>query len=549
MQNWPLRTSRLIEHAQRYHAGREVVGRDDSGRTYRTDWASIGRRSRALADGLQRWGIREGDRCGSLAWNSSRHIECWYGVSGIGAIMHTVNPRLSDEQISYIIDKAGDRLLFVDACLLPLLERILPRVSCVQAVIVLGEHDLMPGSACPCLCYEDFLAQGDPEFCWPQLGEELPAGLCFTSGTTGKPKGALYTHRSTVLHAMAVSQVDVFALGGRSVVLPIVPMYHANGWGIPHAAAATGAKLVLNGRFFDAATLLELILGEAVTIAAAVPTVWLSLLEHLQSTGNTTGALRRIVSGGSALPAAVLDAFEKQFGVEVMHAWGMTEMSPLGTACALPGWGLELTEENRRATLLKQGRPVFGVELALLGSDGKQLPHDGESAGRVIVRGPWVIDSYYGSVETQSDVPPGWFDTGDIASVDRLGYMRILDRAKDIIKSGGEWISSLELEQSAESVPGIRQAAAVAIADERWGERPVLFVVAAPHTVIDPVSMRTQLSKWLARWSLPDHIIVIDQMPLASTGKIDKAALRTLACSLAKSLVRAAAAREGHSVK
>lgn len=540
MQNWPLLTSRLIEHAQRYHSGREIVGRDGSGRTYRTDWATIGRRSRALADGLRRWGIREGDRCGSLAWNSSRHIECWYGVSGIGAIMHTVNPRLSDEQISYIIEKAGDRLLFVDACLLPLVERILPRVPCVQAVIVLEEHDPMPESACRHIPYEDFLTQGDPQFGWPQLSEELPAGLCFTSGTTGKPKGALYTHRSTVLHAMAVSQMDVFAIGGRSVVLPIVPMYHANAWGIPHAAAAMGAKLVLNGRFFDAATLLDLILTENVTFAAGVPTVWLGLLDYLKTTGSTTGTLRRVVSGGSALPAGVLDAFETQFGVEVMQAWGMTEMSPLGTACALPGWGLEATGEQRRAILLKQGRPVFGVELALLGPDGKQLPHDGVSAGRVIVRGPWVIDSYYDSQETQPDVPPGWFDTGDIASVDRLGYMRILDRAKDIIKSGGEWISSLELEQSAETVPGVRQAAAVAIADERWGERPVLFVVAAPNTVIDPDSLRTQMSKRLARWCLPDHIIVIDQMPLASTGKIDKAALRMLARGVAEPVVGSA---------
>jgi acyl-CoA synthetase (AMP-forming)/AMP-acid ligase II len=532
MQHWPLLTSRLIEHAQRYHAGREIVGRDNNGHTYRTDWATIGRRSRALADALERWGVREGDRCGSLAWNSSRHIECWYGVPGIGAIMHTINPRLSDEQISYIIEKAGDRLLFVDACLLPLLERILDRVTCVEAVIVLDEHDAMPESADRCLCYEDLLLEGDPELCWPQLSEEMPAGLCFTSGTTGKPKGALYTHRSTVLHAMAVSQVDVFAIGGRSVVLPIVPMYHANGWGIPHGAAAMGAKLVLNGRFFDPATLLDLILEEKVTFAAGVPTVWLSLLGHLKSTGSTTGALRRIVSGGSALPAAVLDTFEKQFGVEVMQAWGMTEMSPLGTACALPGWGLEPTEEHRRATLLKQGRPVFGVELALLGPDGEQLPHDGVSAGRVIVRGPWVIDSYYDSDEGQSGVPPGWFETGDIASVDPLGYMRILDRAKDIIKSGGEWISSLELERVAESIPGVRQAAAVAIADERWGERPVLFVVVAPQTPIDPDLLRAEMSKCLVRWSLPDHIIVIDQMPLASTGKVDKVALRTLACEV-----------------
>ncbi len=523
MQDWPLTTWRLLDHAALNHPARPIVSLAVEGGTHRTTWGEVGARARRLASALAALGIGRGDRVATLAWNTWRHVECLYGIGGAGAVAHTVNPRLFDEQIAYIIGHAGDRMVLFDVSFLATIERLAPRLPGVT-LVALTDAAHMPTSSLDLLCYEELVADGDPGFEWVELAESEPAGLCYTSGTTGNPKGVLYSHRSTVLHALAATGVDVLALSARTVVLPVAPMFHVNAWSVPYAAAAAGSALILNGPHFDGASLARLIVEEGVDFALAVPTVWLGVLQHLEVTGGNLGRLARVNIGGSAVPRSMIEAFTAR-GVTVNHLWGMTEMSPIGTLGTPTPEVAALPEAEQVAMRMRQGRALFGVEMKIVGPDGTELPRDGVAFGRLLVRGPWIVDTYFGEPAPATDAN-GWFDTGDVATIDPFGYMGIVDRAKDVIKSGGEWISSIDLENTAIGCPGVHEAAVIGVPHPKWDERPLLLVVAKPGAALTKDNVLAYLQPRIAKWWTPDDVLIVDELPHTATGKLLKTELR-----------------------
>ena len=524
MQDWPLLVSKLIDHAAIYHGQREIVSLSCEGPKHRTNWATVRGRAKQVAGALRRLGMQPGDRIATLAWNTWRHVESWYGISGMGGVAHTINPRLFEEQIIYIANHAEDRVLFFDLTFVKLIEKLAPSLSTIEHFVLLTDRAHMPESSLNLLCYEDLLAAESVDAPWTDVPENAPAGLCYTSGTTGNPKGVQYSHRSNVLHAMAACATDVFAMGARTVVLPIAPMYHANAWSIPYTAAAAGAKLVMGGPNFDPPTLHKLIVEEEVDLALAVPTIWLGMMQHLEKTGETMGKLNRTAIGGSAVPRAMIEAYDK-LGVRVLQLWGMTEMSPLGTV----GTGVPETDtmpyDDELDVRIKQGRGLFGVEMKIVDDDGQELPRDGVAFGRLLVRGPWIVGSYFKG-DGASAFEDGWFDTGDVATLDPLGYMQIVDRAKDVIKSGGEWVSSIDLENVAVGAPGVAEACVIGVHHPKWDERPLLLVVPKEGATVTKDSVLGYLDGRIAKWWTPDVVLIVPSLPHTATGKLLKVALR-----------------------
>ncbi len=527
MQDWPLTVDRILDHAALRHGGREVVTRSLEGPVVRTTFADVHRRAKQVSHLLQEWGIRPGDRVGALAWNSGRHLEVWYGVMGIGAVCHTLNPRLHPDQLGWILRHAGDRVVFADFTFAPLLAAALAKdPALVERVVLLTDGAHMPAGGPPgSVPYEEALEGRPADAAWGGFGEETACGLCYTSGTTGDPKGVLYSHRSNFLHTFMTLQSDVLALRASDAILVVVPMFHANTWGVAFSAPAVGAKMVMPGARLDGASVFELLETEGVTVSAAVPTVWQMLLQHLERTGDRPTTLKRVVVGGAACPESMIRAFHDRYGVEVLHAWGMTETSPVGTVGAPDARVAALPFAEQMPSRMKQGRPPLGVELALKDDAGARLPEDGTTFGRLMVRGPTVAAAYF-----ENDTPildgEGWFDTGDVATIDPDGYMQITDRAKDVIKSGGEWISSIDIENLAAGHPKAAMAAVIGVPHPKWDERPLLLVQLKPGETGTRAEFLDFLSGRIAKWWTPDDVLFVDALPLGATGKIDKKALR-----------------------
>ena len=524
MMKLPLTIASLIRHADRWHGDTEIVSRLVEGGIQRYDWREAHQRSRMLANALRALGVRPGERVATLAWNTFRHLEIYFAVSGSGSVCHTVNPRLFPDQIAWIMGDAEDQYVFFDLTFLKLVESIAPRVPGVKGWVAMTDRAHMPQSALPLLCYEELVAAQDDHFEWPELDEDSASSLCYTSGTTGNPKGALYSHRSTVLHSFAVCMPDAFGLSASEVVLPVVPMFHVNAWGIPYAAPMAGAKLVLPGPNLDGASLLELFDNEKVTMTAGVPTVWLALLQHLEKNGTTPETLARVVIGGAAAPPAMIKAFREKHAIEVLHAWGMTELSPLGTLNHFKAKHGAWNEADRDLLREKQGRPLYGIDLRIVGADGPQ-PHDGVSFGDLQCRGHWVIDRYFRDAggEVLTD---GWFATGDVSTIDADGYMKITDRSKDVIKSGGEWISSIDIEGLAMAHSAVAEAAVIGVKHPKWDERPILVVVRKPGQEVDAKALLGFLEGKVAKWWMPDDVVFVDALPHTATGKLSKLELR-----------------------
>ncbi|RFP18738.1 long-chain-fatty-acid--CoA ligase [Duganella sp. BJB475] len=528
MQHQSLLVSSLIEHACHSHPEREIISRTSEGPVQRSTYASVARRARQLANALLRMGVKPGDRVATLAWNGYRHMELYYAVAGIGAVLHTINPRLFPEQIEYIVNHADDQLLFFDIGFAGLVSDLMPKMKSLRKVYALTDRAHMP--AMPDVgSYEELIARESEQFVWPQLDEHSAAALCYTSGTTGHPKGVLYSHRSTVLHAMSVCGADGLAISGADTALVVVPMFHVNAWGMPYAGALSGARLVFPGPQLDGASVYQLMRDERVTVALGVPTVWLMLFRHVEQHNLFPLhelCLERVVIGGAAAPLSMIETFESRFGSEVLHAWGMTELSPLGTVCRPMRKHAGLPQEAYRRMQMKQGRPVFGVTLKIVDEDGRALPHDGKAAGRLLVRGPWVASAYFGGEPGELLDPDGYFDTGDVATIDTDGYMLITDRAKDVIKSGGEWISSIDLENAAMGHPDVAEAAVIGIAHPTWQERPLLIVVRKPGREVSGAELQAFLAARVARWWCPDEVVFVDSLPHTATGKLQKMVLR-----------------------
>ena len=527
MMQSPLLISSLLTHAQRHHGGQEVVSRRVEGDVHRYTYRDLAERSRRMANALAAHGVRFGQRVGTLAWNGYRHMELYYAVSGSGAVLHTINPRLHPDQVVWIFDHAEDQVLFFDLTFLPVVEAIAPRVKTIKAFVAMTDRAHMPAQSTVSnlLCYEDLVESHSPEFDWPTFDENTASSLCYTSGTTGNPKGALYSHRSSVLHTYAIALPDSFGCSARDVVLPVVPMFHVNAWGLPYAGCMTGAKLVFPGPFLDGKSLHDLFEAERVTVSAGVPTVWQGLLAHVEANNLQFSTMRRTVIGGSACPPAMMRAFQDRYGVTVLHAWGMTEMSPLGTVCTLKPGQEALPEEDRLAIQAKQGRSVYGVDMKIVDADGSELPRDGKTSGELLVRGPWVIREYFKG-EGGDPLVDGWFPTGDVATIDAEGFMQITDRSKDVIKSGGEWIGSIDLENIAMSHPGVALAACIAARHPKWDERPLLVVVRKPEARVTRDELLRHFEGRIARWWTPDDVVFVDAIALGATGKVQKNRLR-----------------------
>ena len=527
MMDQPLLVSEIVRYAERFHSDTEIVSRlpDAGGAIHRSNYGEVVRRARRVANALDALGIATGANVATLAWNTHRHLELYYGVSSAQRVLHTVNPRLFPEQISWIVNHAEDAVLFFDVSFAPLVDDIAPLCSSVKHWVALTTADKLPAmqNVKP-LAYETLLTNASDQYEWPSFDEREAAALCYTSGTTGNPKGVLYSHRSTILHAYASIAADVMSLSARDVVLPVVPMFHVNAWGTPYTCGMVGAKLVLPGAGLDGASLYELFESEKVTFSAGVPTVWLGLMQHLQKQKLQFTTRWRSVVGGSACPPALMKTFRDDYGVHISHAWGMSEMSPLGTYGTLKNKHLALPEDQRFAVEIKQGRPIFGVDIKIVDDSGQELPRDGKAFGDILVRGPWVVSGYY-----KLDKDPrvdGWFPTGDVGTLDPDGFLQITDRSKDVIKSGGEWISSIDLENVAMAHPAVQEAAVIGVAHPKWDERPLLIVVKKPGQEPTREELIAHFTGKIAKWWTPDDVVFVAEIPHTATGKISKLTLR-----------------------
>ena len=518
MQDWPLRVMRLVDHAEREHGDGEIVSALADGSVTRTNWRRVAHEARQMAQALERLGIRPGDRVATLAMNHSRHLTAWYGACGMGGVLHTINPRLFDDQLDYIANHAEDRVLLYDRAFQPIIDRMKPHWRTIEHYICFDPADGEEG-------FPEWIAPENGDYTWVEGDEREPCGLCYTSGTTGNPKGVLYEHRSTVLHTMASITPDVFDLSRRSVVLPIVPMFHANAWGIPWSTPASGAKLVLSADYRPE-SMCRLMREEGVTHSAGVPTIWLTMIEYVERTGEDLGSLSQVTIGGSAAPRAMIEWFRNR-GIDIGHAWGMTETSPIGTCRSKPADWDSLSGDDQLDLVAKQGKAPFGVELRVVDDDGNELPRDGISSGRLQCRGPWVVKRYFKDDSDCLD-SEGWFDTGDVAVIHPSGTMQITDRAKDVIKSGGEWISSIDLENAAVGCPGVAEAAAIAIPHPKWDERPLLLIVRGDGSAVTDQQVRDHLRGAVSKWWQPDAIEFVDELPHSATGKLSKKTLRDL---------------------
>ncbi|HEY2629639.1 MAG TPA: 3-(methylthio)propionyl-CoA ligase [Usitatibacter sp.] len=525
MMGTPLLVSDLIRHADRHHGNTEIVSRRVEGDLHRYTYRDAHGRARRLANALAAMGLVRGDRVASLAWNGHRHFELYYAASGSGMVMHTVNPRLFPDQIGWILDDAADAALFVDLTFVPLAVKLAPGRIDLARVVVMTDRAHMPPESAGMTCYEDLIDASSDAFEWPALDENTACGLCYTSGTTGNPKGALYSHRSNVLHAYAICLPDAMGLSARDCALPVVPMFHANAWGLPFAACLTGAKVVFPGPALDGKSLHALFESERVTFSAGVPTVWAGLVQYLRENQLKLTTLKRTVIGGAAVSPAMMRTLEEEFGIQVHHAWGMTEMSPTGSVCHLQEKHDRLPPDEQRAIREKQGHVIYGVDWKIVDGDGNELPWDGVAFGDLHVRGLWVVERYYKA--PASALVDGWFPTGDVATIDADGYLRITDRSKDVVKSGGEWISSIDLENLAMSHPAVLEAAVVACKHPKWDERPLLIVVKKPGAHLTREDLLSFYDGKVARWWVPDDVVFVEALPHSATGKLLKTELRS----------------------
>jgi acyl-CoA synthetase (AMP-forming)/AMP-acid ligase II len=527
MMEVPLLISSLIRHADRYHGDAEIVSRTVEGPIHRYTYRDAHARSRRLARAVARLGVAPSDRVATLAWNGYRHFELYYAISGMGAITHTINPRLFHDQLAYIIGHAEDTIVFFDLSFSALVEKLAAGCKGVKHWVAMTDHDRLPQIALPgLLCYEDLVTAEGDDFDWPEFDENTAAALCYTSGTTGNPKGVLFSHRSSLLHAYAISLPDTKCLSASSAVLAIVPMFHVNAWGIPYAAPLVGCKLVFPGPALDGASLYQLLESEAVDSTSAVPTVWMNLLNYVQENKLRFSTLRHTTIGGSACPPALIKTLWEDLGVRVMHGWGMTEMSPVGTLNAPKRKHADCCAEDRFQLSLKQGRPPFGVDMKVVDGEGNELPRDGKSAGNLLVRGPWILRRYYRDDAGDPLTADGWLPTGDVGTIDADGYLQITDRSKDVIKSGGEWISSIELENIAVGHPAVLEAAVIGVPHAKWNERPLLIVVKRQGADLTRETMLAFYGGKIARWWLPDDVVFVDELPHTATGKLSKRTLR-----------------------
>jgi fatty-acyl-CoA synthase len=525
MMDQPLSIASLLVHADRYHGDTEIVSRRVEGDIHRYSYRDAHVRARQAANALAGLGVQPGERIATLAWNGYRHFELYYAISGSGRVMHTINPRLHPEQIAWIVNDAQDQVLFFDLSFAPLIDAVSAHCPTVKHWVALCDESRLPAlKTVKPLAYESLLAAASEAYDWPVLDEQTAACLCYTSGTTGNPKGVLYSHRSTVLHALGACMPDVMNLSARDVVLPVVPMFHVNAWGTPYACPIVGAKMVFPGAALDGASLTELFEQERVTFTAGVPTIWLGLLQYLQKSGRKLSTVNRMVVGGSACPPALMKAFKEEFGIHIHHAWGMTEMSPLGTFNTLKNKHLALSEEEQFKVHVRAGRPVFGVDIKIVDDSGKELPWDGVTFGDLLVKGPWVVGRYYGL--DKSPLVDGWFPTGDVATIDPDGFIQITDRSKDVIKSGGEWISSIELENIAVSHPAVAEAGVIGVYHPKWDERPLLVVVLKEGQTATREELLAHYEGKIAKWMLPDDVQFVQELPHTATGKISKLKLR-----------------------
>ena len=527
MQDWPLTVDKILDHAKNWHPNREVVTRSVEGPIERTTYGAIHGRAKRVSNALKAWGVQPGDRIATLAWNTADHIETWYGIMGIGAVCHTLNPRLFPEQLVYIINHAADRMIFVDLTFVPLLDAILPHCPSVERVVIMTDADHMPQTGLPVVeCYETVLEQSSEDIEWGGFDEQTACGLCYTSGTTGNPKGVLYSHRSNFIHTLLGLQATVLGATPSEVILPVVPMFHANAWGIAFGGPAAGSKLVMPGARMDGPAIYELLEAESVTFSAAVPTVWQGLLNHLRENNLKLSTVKRVLIGGAAVPESMIRAFHDEFGVEVLQGWGMTETSPIGTLSNMTPELAALPYEEQLKWRVKQGTPPLGVELKLKNYAGQEMPHDGSTYGRLMIKGPTIARAYFRDEGGEILDNEGFFDTGDVSTIDDHGFMQITDRAKDVIKSGGEWISSIEIENLAVGHPKVALAAVIGSAHPKWDERPVLLIKLKEGETEDKQEHLDFLVGKIAKWWMPDDVVFLADIPLGATGKIDKKLLR-----------------------
>jgi 3-(methylthio)propionyl---CoA ligase len=530
MQDQPLLISNMIEFAERHHADGEIVSRRVEGDIHRTNWGGIAKRSRQVANALDGMNLAFSDRVATLAWNGYRHLEIYFGVSGSGRVLHTLNPRLHPDQVVWIANHAEDQVLCFDMSFLPIVQAVHSRCTTIKHFVALCDADKLPAdTGIPHLVsYEAWMGSQSTSYTWPSFDENSASSMCYTSGTTGNPKAALYSHRSTTLHAYAAALPDVMCLSARDSVLPVVPMFHVNAWGIPYSAAITGAKLVFPGPALDGKSVYELMESERVTYAAGVPTVWQMMLTHMRAGNLKFSTLKRTVIGGSACPPAMIQSFNNDYGVEVLHAWGMTEMSPLGTLCTLKNKQMTLPADAQMQIRLKQGRAIFGVDMKIVGDDEQEQPWDGKSFGDLLVRGPWVVKAYFKGEGGNPLTKDGWFPTGDVATIDSEGFMQITDRSKDVIKSGGEWISSIDVENIAMAHPAVMMAACIGMPHPKWDERPIVAVVKRPDVPLSAAELIQFFEGKTAKWQIPDDVVFVDAIPLGATGKMLKTKLRDM---------------------